>query len=161
MRDFTKVSPKIWRNKAFKALPTDEARLLMLYLTTSEHQNIAGCFRLPEGYALDDLGWSADRYRSALSALIDARLILTDMETLEVFVCGWFDKNAPTNKKHSLGIERVVDAIESDNLRDAARCEFEASSAFLEKAEAERAGSNVLGISERLTSTSYMSGRRG
>lgn len=158
MRDFTKVSPKIWRNRSFKTLGTDEARLLMLYLMTSEHQNIAGCFRLPQGYAIDDLGWSAEKYRESLEALIEAGLVLADAETLEVFVCGWFEQNAATNKKHALGIERVIDAIESDTLRETVQGEFDASNAFLGKVEEQRA-SNILGMTDRLTSTGYMNGR--
>lgn len=158
MRDFTKVSPKIWRNRAFKALPTDEARLLMLYLTTCEHQNITGCFRLPEGYALDDLGWQGEQYRHALAALTDSGLVISDPETLEVFVCGWFDTNPPTNRKHALGIQRVIASIESGVLRESAQQEFEVSRDFLDKQEADKAAANVLGMPDRLASTRYLNG---
>lgn len=158
MRDFTKVSPKIWRNRAFKALPTDEARLLMLYLTTCEHQNSAGCFRLPEGYALDDLGWSADQYRGGLSALTDSGLVMIDPETCEVFVCGWFETNSAMNKKHALGVERAIGGIESDTLREAAEREFEISREAFDKQEADKAASNVLGMPDRLASTRYLNG---
>ncbi|UXS31362.1 hypothetical protein FY152_04340 [Agrobacterium tumefaciens] len=158
MRDFTKVSPKIWRNKAFKALPTDEARLLMLYLMTCEHQNITGCFRLPEGYAVDDLGWQGEQYRSALAALKNSGLVIGDPETFEVFVCGWFDTNPPTNRKHALGIERVIAAIESDALRASTQLEFEVSRDFADKQETDKAASNVLGMPDRLASTRYLNG---
>lgn len=161
MRDFTKVSPKIWRSKAFKALPTDEARLLMLYLMTSEHQNSAGCFRLPEGYALDDLGWPAEKYRAGLSALTNAGLVISDPNTLEIFVSGWFETNSAMNKKHALGVERAILGIESEILREAATEEFEMTRRDFDKQEADPADSNVLGMPNRLTSTGYMRRRQG
>ena len=39
MRDFSKISPDVWQSERFRALPSDEARYLFLYLmTTSEER---------------------------------------------------------------------------------------------------------------------------
>ena len=57
MREFTKVSPALWNSARFKGLSDDSSRLLYVYYLTCSHQNAAGCYHLPDGYACTDLGW--------------------------------------------------------------------------------------------------------
>jgi|SRR5690349_19308745 hypothetical protein len=117
-RVFTKVSPRLWRSRRFRGLPSEDAKLAFLYLLTSEHQNSAGCYRLPDGYATADLGWHVDRYKKARQQLVEAGMVKFD--AAEVFIDGWFTHNPPMNDDHLLGIERQLDRIESDVIREAA-----------------------------------------
>jgi len=78
MRDFNKVSPTLWQSSRFVDLPSDDGRFLYLYLLTCHHQNSAGCFWLPDGYACNDIRWEAKRYVSARQSLLDADLIRYD-----------------------------------------------------------------------------------
>jgi hypothetical protein len=75
MREFSKISPRVWRSQRFRALASDDARHLHLYLLTCEHQNSAGAFRLPAGYACNDLNWGQDRFSRALAELEEAGLM--------------------------------------------------------------------------------------
>ncbi|MBB3288758.1 MULTISPECIES: hypothetical protein [unclassified Rhizobium] len=127
MRDYTKVSPLIWRDKRFRSLASSDARLAMLYFVTCEHQNSTGCYRLPDAYAAVDLGWELDRFIKAREAVVSAGLILTDADSSEIFVVGWYETNTPTNDKHAIGTSRLIAKIESDQLREAAEEEFLAS----------------------------------
>ena len=124
-REFSKVSPVIWRSKRFLALPDDGCRLLQLFFMTCQHQNSAGCFRLPEGYACADLpGWSVEAYRVARAHLEAAELIVHDGQTEEIFVVGWFMFNPPMNPKHAASIITRISAIESDRVREIVEYEF-------------------------------------
>jgi hypothetical protein len=124
-REFSKVSPVIWRSKRFLALPDDRCRLLLLYLLTCQHQNSAGTFRLPEGYACTDLvGWTIEQYRAARDHLRTAGLIVHDEKTEEIFVTGWFQISPPMNPKHAASIISRINEIESDDVRSIAEEEF-------------------------------------
>ncbi|CDX29116.1 hypothetical protein MPLSOD_110125 [Mesorhizobium sp. SOD10] len=127
-REFSKVSSAIWHSKRFLALSSDRARLLLLYLITSSHQNSSGAYRLPLGYALADLGWPAEEYRIHLDELVDKCLVAYDDDTEEVFVCGWFKTCPPMNDKHATGTLTRVNDIESEPVRTVALGEFKESS---------------------------------
>lgn len=123
MREYSKVSPKLWRSKRFRNLASDDARLLYLFLLTCEHQTSAGCFRLPDAYAAADLGWNADRMEGARVPLI-AEMIAHDAETEEYFVRRWFNHNPPTNQKHLKGVQRLISELDSDHVRETAEEEL-------------------------------------
>lgn len=123
-RDFSKVSPAIWRSKRFRALQNDRSRLLLFYYLTSQHQTSAGAYQLAEGYACADLGWSAEEYRAARSPLVESGLIFFDEETEEVFISGWFRTCPPMNEKHAVGCQKMIATIESDLVRGAVEREF-------------------------------------
>lgn len=114
---FTKVAGAIWRSPRFRGLP-DRGKLLMLYFITNEHQTSAGCYRLPEGYALTDLGWGAEDYNDALSALVADGLVVRDPPSETIYIDKWFRHSPPMNHKHALGIISVIKDIEPDALRE-------------------------------------------
>lgn len=158
MREFNKVSPKVWRDRKFRALPSNDARLLFVYLITCEHQNSSGCFRLPDGYAVHDLGWEASIYSEKLAEVEASGLVITDAETSEVFICEWFETNPAMSKKHAIGIERIISNIESDKLRELAEAEFVTSRAGIEPQTEGKSGLEALhrGVYGGLENTEYM-----
>jgi len=126
-REFSKVSPAVWRSGRFTGLECRTAQVLYLYFLTCEHQNSAGCFRLPDGYACSDLGWSPENYQSARDKLIAAELITVDLGTAEIYVDRWLKHNPPMNEKHALGTERIIEQIESDSIREKVETDFMAA----------------------------------
>jgi hypothetical protein len=125
MRDFSKVSPKLWRSGRFRDL-SDDARLLYLFLLTCEHQTSAGCCRIPGAYATADLGakWTAERLHAARDHLSKAELIVHDDNTDEYFVCRWFKHNPPTNQKHLQGVRRMISELDSEAVREVAAADL-------------------------------------
>ncbi|OJU52355.1 MAG: hypothetical protein BGO03_11905 [Mesorhizobium sp. 61-13] len=101
--------------------------MLYLYFLTCEHQNSAGCFRLPNGYASADLGWPTEQYMSVRQILIDGEMIAFDAATSTIYVERWFQHCAAMSDKHAIGIRRVISAIESDVIREKVEADFEAS----------------------------------
>jgi hypothetical protein len=126
-RDFTKVLPTLWHDEDFKSLPLDIHRYLYLYYLTSPHQSSAGCYRLPDGYAVEDLGWELEKYRSARDVLSERQRISFDPATSEVLIEGWFKDNPPDNPNHRKGTERLVAKIRSPALREKSEVSLAAS----------------------------------
>jgi hypothetical protein len=126
-REFSKVSPAVWRSGRFIGLKCTTAQVLYLYLVTCQHQNSAGCFRLPDGYACADLGWELLPYTEARDKLAAAALITFDAVTAEMYVDRWFKHNPPTNEKHAEGTRRLIERIESDEIREKVEAEFQSA----------------------------------
>jgi Fe2+ or Zn2+ uptake regulation protein len=125
MRDFSKVSPVLWRSKRFRNLPSDQARLTYLYLLTNKHQTSAGAYELPPAYAADDLGWCVSTVKTALKELETAGLIHVDEQTNELMITRWFKHNGPTNPSHRKGVVKCISQIESEMLKEALQNELE------------------------------------
>ena len=127
MRHFNKVSPTLWQSRRFQGLPSDDGRLLFLYFLTCPHNNSAGCFFLPDGYACHDLGWEKDCYEEALQSLIDAEMVDHDAENQVVLIEQWFRHNPSMNKSHYRGIIGQLERVPSDRLCEKAAGALEAA----------------------------------
>ncbi|AWC22058.1 hypothetical protein CO731_01514 [Aminobacter sp. MSH1] len=121
---FSMVSPAVWWSKRFRALPTSDAKLLYHYFLTSERQNSAGCFQAREGHVLSDMDWTAAAYYPSRQALIDADLVAFDAETETVYVKRWFKHCPPMNPNHARGTRKLIEAIESDDIRELVEADF-------------------------------------
>jgi hypothetical protein len=120
MREYTKFSPLLWESARFQNVASDEGRFLFLYLLTNKHQNSAGCYKLPAGYACVDLSWETRKYQTELDGLQLSGMIRIDEVTSEILIERWFRHNAPMNEKHRTGTARVIATIQSRVLREAA-----------------------------------------
>lgn len=59
MREYGQIQSTFWQADDIADL-SDQAKLLACYLLTGPHSNGIGCFRLTDGYLVDDLGWPAE-----------------------------------------------------------------------------------------------------
>lgn len=69
MRDYGKVFCTFWTSEDTRGL-SDDGKLLALYLLTTSHANIIGCYRLPNAYACDDIGWTSERVSKGFRELL-------------------------------------------------------------------------------------------
>lgn len=107
MRDYGKISVSIWGSQRFQSL-TDAAKLFYLYLHTCPHVNSIGCFRLPKGYAYEDLGWDIEDIDRAIEDLCKALLIEWN-ETEKLVRIDKFLVHSPiTNLKHGKGAAKLA-----------------------------------------------------
>lgn len=118
------VSPRVWRSRRFKSL-SKNAQLLFLYLVTSEHQTMAGAYRLLPEYGAADLRWSIEEFSSTLEEVQTSGLVLYDHETTEVMIEGWFKFHPPTGKMTTKGISNSLEKIDSEELYEAGMRAFE------------------------------------
>jgi hypothetical protein len=66
VRDYGQVQTTFWGRTTSLS---DRAKLLALYLLTGPHSTGLGCFRLPYGYVVADLGWTQDSAKKAFAEL--------------------------------------------------------------------------------------------
>jgi hypothetical protein len=81
-RTYWRIAPAFWGDEKVSRW-SDDARFLALYLLTCEHRTLEGLFRLPKGYVMADLGWSAERLAEPFGQLLAGGFIEYD-ETLRV-----------------------------------------------------------------------------
>jgi hypothetical protein len=127
MRDFSKVSPSVWRSKKFKKLSGEGEKLVYLYLLTCPHGNSAGCFDLDPSYVCADMGITEKAYRKAMDSLSSVGLVLFDETENTVFITNWATFNPPTNVKHAMGLVAQIDGASSCALKAAALRDFKAT----------------------------------
>ena len=170
-REFSKVSPALWRSARFAGL-SDKGQIAYLYFITNAHVTSAGCYVLPDGYACADLGWNVADYQQARDECKVAGLI--DCEGDTVLVERWFKHNGPMNANHAKGTIKLIAAIEPDRLREKTeaaftlaneqRMEREAANAAAKAQTKARKDAEALlmaGNGSSLASTRYMTGGRG
>jgi hypothetical protein len=167
-RDFSKVSPLIWRSSRFRGL-SDAGKIGFFYLISNAHVTSAGVYELPDGYACADLGWSPERYADVCSELEAAEMIDRDPVRDIVLIERWFKHNPPMSADHATGCRRRLDAIESERLREKALAAFDVANdervAREAAKEAERAARQarravntnaLVGETARLLNSGYM-----
>lgn len=146
------VSRSVWRSERFGQLEAHRDKLAFFYFLTCEHQTGTGCYRLPDGYAVADLGWPMQEYVEARQMVQNAGLIDRDDETHEIYVERWLQNNPPQNPKHATGIRTLINQIESDRLRE------KVEEAYSEVWEANPL--NSIPSNRGLADTAYMRGGR-
>lgn len=157
-REWSKVSPEVWRSPRFLSIGDVGAGLLWHYYVAGPHANSSGCSCIPDGYVLADFSsfrWTAKHLDDARKLLIKTELISYDSKTNEVFVDRWFTHNPPTNPSHAKGAMKLIGRIASDTLREKAEAEFIVTD-FGSKLHQLAEAANRSG--DRLSNTTFMNG---
>lgn len=110
MRDYGKVHVSFWSSDTLKGVG-DDGRFLALYLLTCGHGNMAGVFRLPMGYAIEDTGWVSERLSNGFKTLSDAGWLKRDERTGWTFIVNWPKWNRPDNPNQRKAVEKMVDQV--------------------------------------------------
>lgn len=113
MRDYGKVFTKFWESEDIRAL-SDDGRLLALYLMTCTHGTIAGVFRLPDGYACEDLQWPSERVSDALSELLSKGFANRCETTKWVWVRKHLEWNPPENPNQRKSAVKIAASVPNE-----------------------------------------------
>lgn len=89
---YTRIKHKFWRDERVQRW-SDDARLLALYLLTSPHSNLLGCYVLPKLYACEDLGWEPSRFDRAFAQLLRDGFCEYDTQTKLVLITNFLRHN--------------------------------------------------------------------
>ena len=68
MREYGQIQCAFWQS-ADATTFTDAGKLLACYLLTGPHSNGIGCYRCPDGYVVEDLGWSSEMVSEGFAEL--------------------------------------------------------------------------------------------
>ena len=99
---YNRIERGIFNKPRFRSL-SDNAKLLMLYLINCPHGNMTGMYVLGVGYAVEDLGWSREKYTKYLTELIDSKHILYDPENRIILDLNQITKFPPENPNQVTG----------------------------------------------------------
>lgn len=110
MRDFGKVHTSFWTSSTVRDM-SEDGRTLAIYLLTSPHGTIAGVFRLPDGYACDDLQWDAQRVQAALDELQRNGFARRCGVTKWVWVVNHFEWNPLENPNQKKAASKVANMV--------------------------------------------------
>ena len=119
---YFRVSPKFWADSQSW---TEDARTVALYLLTCEHRNTEGLFRLPEMYAIEDLGWEPERFRDAFGELITRGFVEHDPDAKVVFIVKAMKYQRPDNKNQALGAARRIAGLPRNRLESSFLAQLE------------------------------------
>lgn len=110
MRDYGKVFSRIWESPDFRAL-TEDGRTLALYLLTCQHGTIAGVFRVPDGYASEDLQWTAERVSEGFRNLTAKGFATRCEVTKWVWITNFLAWNPPENPNQRKAAAKVAAGV--------------------------------------------------
>lgn len=113
MRDYGKVHTSFWTSSTIRAL-SEDGRYLAIYLLTSPHSNIAGTFRLPDGYVCEDLGWSSQRVSKGFAELFRNGFATRCEATKWVWVIKHLEWNPPENPNQRKSAAKIVGTVPSE-----------------------------------------------
>jgi len=110
MRDFGKVHTSFWTSTTVRGM-SEDGRTLAFYLLTSPHGTIAGVFRLPDGYACDDLQWETQRVQAAFLELQQHGFACRCQITKWVWVINHFEWNPLDNPNQKKAASKVANMV--------------------------------------------------
>jgi len=113
LRDYGKVHTSFWSSDTIRSL-SEDGRMLAIYLLTSPHTTIAGTFRLPDGYACEDLQWTAGRVAKGFDELLAKGFAVRCATTKWVWVRKHLEWNPPENPNQKKAAVRILVGIPDD-----------------------------------------------
>lgn len=113
MRDYGKVHTSFWSSSTIRGL-SEDGRMLALYLMTSPHTTITGTFRLPDGYAIEDLGWTVGRVSKGFAELFEKGFANRCETTKWVWIRKHLEWNPPENPNQRKAAVKLLASIPSE-----------------------------------------------
>lgn len=110
MRDYGKVHTSFWISDGMRQV-SDDARLLALYLLTGQHTNMIGCFRLPDGYVSEDLGWPFERVSKGFDELSNNGFATRDSTSKWVLIRNFMTWNSIENPNQGISALRLFSQV--------------------------------------------------
>jgi len=107
MRDYGKVHTSYWTSSSVRTM-TEDGRTLAMYLLTCPHGTIAGVFRLPDGYACEDLQWDSERVKKGFAELLNNCFANRCETTKWVWINKHFDWNPPENPNQKKAAAKIA-----------------------------------------------------
>lgn len=110
MRDYGRVFSAFWQSEDTRAL-SEDGRMLALYLLTSPHANLIGCFRLPDAYAADDMQWTSQRVREGFAELQSKGFLTRDEGSKWTFLHKYLKWNGFENGNVAIAAHKAFDQV--------------------------------------------------
>ena len=110
MRDYGQVQTAFWTNPDTRNL-SDAGKLLAMYLITGPHSNGIGCYYLPNGYVMADLGWSSERVSKGFKELFRSGFIMRCEHTFFILIPKFLKWNQITNANVAKARQKEFESV--------------------------------------------------
>ena len=110
MRDYGKVHTSFWTSATTRSM-SEDGRTLAMYLLTAPHGTIAGVFRLPDGYACEDLQWTSERVSEGFAELLRNGFANRCETTKWVWIIKHFEWNPPENPNQRKSVAKIASQV--------------------------------------------------
>jgi hypothetical protein len=134
VRDYGKLQTSFWTSDDIRCL-SDDGKMLAAYLLTSSHTTLIGCFRLPDGYVSEDLGWTNERVSEAFRNLSDNGFITRDPSSKWLLIHKFLRWNDIENPNQGKSAVKLFSQVPDGELKTAlARALFDYAKHFPDEA---------------------------
>lgn len=110
MRDYGKIHIAFWSSPDVSSF-SDDAKLLAVYLLSSPHSTLIGCYRLPDGYVSEDLKWPSERVAKGLAELFEKGFAYRCETTKWVWIYRYLKWNRPENPNQWKAVRKAREQI--------------------------------------------------
>jgi len=110
MRDYGRIHSAFWQSEKVRSF-TEDGRTLALYLLTSPHANLIGCYRLPDAYAGEDLQWASERVSEAFADIVGKGWASRDEGTKWVLIHNYVEWNGFENPNVAAAAHKAFDQV--------------------------------------------------
>lgn len=98
---YSRIKSKFWTDEK-SGKWDDSTKLLALYLLTSPHINILGCYVLPKGYICEDLGWTTEQLAKPFAKLLADGFIKYDEANKLLLIPNYLKHNPIENRNQAI-----------------------------------------------------------
>lgn len=114
---YIRIASKIWQDDKFRAI-SDEAKLLFLYILTSQHSNMIGYYLLPKPYVAYDLKWLPEQLDKRFTELLQLGLVKYCDKGDVVLIPNFLKYNTIQNPNQAKGAVNRLKEVPQNTLVD-------------------------------------------
>lgn len=154
---YSKIDALFWSDEKTRAMSPD-ARYIVLYLLTTPHRNILGCYHLPKLYIMADTKLSQSKFNTAWKEVLKSGMVKYDEASEMILVCNFIKYNPLENPNQVKGAisklkEMPITPFFADIAESLSKEKSKADLSELIMALYERSGMDEQTLSERVSPT--------
>lgn len=112
---YSKIDARFWDDEKVLTLSPD-ARYLLVYLLTTKHRNVLGCYQLPRAYALEDTRLPEKRFSHAWRELFGSGIVTYEDNTRMVLLKNFLRYNPIENPNQVKGALSRLEGLPRSDL---------------------------------------------
>lgn len=112
---YSKIDARFWDDEKVLTLSPD-ARYLLIYLLTTKHRNVLGCYQLPKAYALEDTRLPEKRFSHAWRELFGSGIVIYEEDTRMILLKNFLRYNPIENPNQVKGALTKLEGLPRSDL---------------------------------------------
>lgn len=112
---YSKIDARFWDDEKVLTLSPD-ARYLLIYLLTTKHRNVLGCYQLPKAYVLEDTKLPEKRFSHAWRELFGSGIVIYEEDTRMILLKNFLRYNPIENPNQVKGALTKLEGLPRSDL---------------------------------------------